>query len=57
MTAGDLKWLADRWSTEYAGKRLPLDVLGHSGLLNREILKMRLELFAGQAQDREVATS
>ena len=55
MTAADLKWLADKWSTEYPGKRLPLDVLAHSGLLNREILKMRLELFAGQAQDREVA--
>jgi hypothetical protein len=55
MTAADLKWLADKWSTEYPGKRLPLDVLAHSGLLNREILKMRLELFAGQAQEREVA--
>jgi len=55
MTAADLKWLADKWSTEYPGKRLPLDVLAHSGFLNREILKMRLELFAGQAQEREVA--
>jgi len=55
MTAADLKWLADKWSTEYPGKRLPLDALAHSGLLNREILKMRLQLFAGQAQDREVA--
>ena len=56
MTAADLQWLAGKWSTEHPGKRLPLDVLAHSGLLNREILKMRLELFAGQAQDREVAT-
>jgi len=55
MTAADLKWLADKWSTEYPGKRLPLDVLAHSGLLNSEILKLRLELFAGQAQGKEVA--
>jgi len=56
MTAADLQWLADKWNTEYPGKRLPLDVLAHSGLLNRDILKMRLELFAGQAHDREVTT-
>jgi hypothetical protein len=55
MTAADLKWLADKWSREYPGKRLPLDVLAHSGLLNTEILKLRLELFAGKAQDREAA--
>jgi hypothetical protein len=55
MTAADLKWLADKWNKEYPDKRLPLDVLAHSGLLNSEILQLRLELFAGQAQDREVA--
>jgi len=52
MTAADLKWLADKWSREYPGERLPLDVLAHSGLLNTEILKLRLELFASQAQDK-----
>jgi len=56
MTAVDLKWLADKWSKEYPGKRLPLDVLAHTGLLNTEILELGLELFAGQAEDREVAT-
>jgi len=53
MAAADLKWLADRWSKDYPGKRLPLDVLAHSGFLNVEILELRLKLFAGQAQDKE----
>ena len=55
MTAADLKWLAGKWDKEYPDKRLPLDVLAHTGLLNGGILEMGLELFASQAQDREVA--
>ncbi len=53
MTAKDLKWLADRWNKEFPDKRLPLDVLAHSGELNGEILELRLKLFAGQALGRE----
>ena len=53
MTAADLKWLADKWGKDYSGKRLPLDVLAHSGFLNVEVLELRLKLFAGQAQDKE----
>lgn len=55
MTAADLKWLADKWSKDYPGKRLPLDVLAHSGFLNIEALELRLKLFAGQAEDKGVA--
>jgi hypothetical protein len=55
MTATDLKWLADKWNKEYPGKRLPLDALAHTGLLNAGILELTLKLFSGQAQDREVA--
>jgi hypothetical protein len=55
MTAADLKWLADKWSKEYPDKRLPLDVLAHTGLLNAGILELGLKLFADQAEDREVA--
>lgn len=43
MTAADLKWLAERWSKEYPEKRLPLDVLAHSGFLNVGILELRLK--------------
>jgi hypothetical protein len=53
MTATDLKRLADRWAKDYPAKRLPLDVLAHSGFLNGEVLGLRLKLFAGQAQDKE----
>lgn len=53
MTAADLKWLADRWVKDYPSKRLPLDVLAHSGFLNTEVLGLRLKLFAGQAQAKE----
>jgi len=56
MTAADLKWLADRWSKDYPNKRLPLDVLAHSGFLNTEVLELRLKLFAGQAQAKEGVT-
>jgi hypothetical protein len=49
MTAADLKWLAEKWSNEYSGKILPLDVLAHSGFLNTEVLELRLKLFGGQA--------
>jgi len=49
MTAADLKWLADKWSNEYSGKVLPLDVLAHSGFLNTEVLELMLKLFGGQA--------
>jgi len=55
MTAADLKWLADKWNKEYPDKRLPLDVLAHTGLLKGGILELGLELFAGRAEDREVA--
>jgi hypothetical protein len=55
MTAADLKWLADKWNEEYPDKRLPLDVLAHTGLLNAGTLEERLKLFAGRAEDREVA--
>jgi len=55
MTAADLKWLADKWNREYPDKRLPLDVLAHTGLLNAGILELRLKLFAGRAEDKEVA--
>ena len=55
MTAADLKWLADKWNKEYPDKRLPLDVLAHTGLLNAGILELGLKLFAGRAEDREVA--
>jgi len=56
MTAADLKWLADKWAKDYPNKRLPLDVLAHSGLLNPEVLELRLKLFAGQAQQKEGVT-
>jgi hypothetical protein len=49
MTAADLKWLAEKWSKEYSGKVLPLDVLAHSGFLNTEVLELMLKLFGGQA--------
>jgi hypothetical protein len=49
MTAADLKWLADKWSKEYSGRVLPLDVLAHSGFLNTDVLELRLKLFGGQA--------
>ena len=49
MTAAELKWLADKWSKDYSGRVLPLDVLAHSGFLNTEVLELRLKLFAGQA--------
>lgn len=52
MTAADLKWLAEKWSKEYPEKRLPLDILAHTGLLTVEILELRLKLFANQAQNR-----
>jgi hypothetical protein len=55
MTAADLKWLANKWDKEHPDKRLPLDVLAHTGILNTGILELRLELFAGRAEDREVA--
>jgi hypothetical protein len=55
MTATDLSWLADKWNKEYPDKRLPLDVLAHTGLLNREVLELGLKLLAGRAEDREVA--
>jgi hypothetical protein len=55
MTAADLMWLADKWNKESPDKRLPLDVLAHTGLLNAGILEERLKLFAGRAEDREVA--
>lgn len=55
MTAADLKGLADKWNKEYPDKRLPLDVLAHTGLLNAGILELGLKLFAGRAEDREVA--
>ena len=48
-----LKRLADRWVKEYPAKRLPLDVLAHSGFLDGEVLGLRLKLFAGQAQEKE----
>jgi len=53
MTASELKWLADKWSKEYPGKRLPLEVLADSGFLDTEKLEMRLKLFRGQAVDKE----
>jgi hypothetical protein len=51
LTASDLRWLCDRWIKEHPGKRLPLDVLAHSGLIDRAVLDLRLKLFAGQAQE------
>lgn len=52
MAAADLKWLADKWGKDYPDKRLPLDVLAHSGFLNTEVLELRLKLFAAQAQEK-----
>ena len=48
MTAAHLKWLAEKWSKEYSGRVLPLDVLAHSGFLNTEVLELMLKLFGGQ---------
>jgi hypothetical protein len=53
LTASDLKWLAERWQKEYPDKRLPLDVLAHSGRLDRETLEFRLKAFASKAEDKE----
>ncbi len=38
LRAADLKWLAEKWNKEYPDKRLPLDVLAHSGLIDTTIL-------------------
>jgi len=53
LTAADLKWLAERWVRDYPAKRLPLDVLAHSGRLDRETLEFRLKAFAAKAEDKE----
>ncbi len=55
MTATDLKWLAEMWQRDYPSRKLPLDVLAHTGLLNRPEIEFRLAAFAQQAQDRESA--
>lgn len=52
MTAGDLKWLAENWNKDYPDKKLPLDVLAHTGLLDRETLEIRLKAFAAKAEPR-----
>ncbi|MEX2235949.1 MAG: hypothetical protein WEB00_00235 [Dehalococcoidia bacterium] len=54
MSAADLKWLAEKWTRDYPGKILPLDVLAHSGFLNREVLEFRLKAFANKAEEKEV---
>ncbi|HEY8768505.1 MAG TPA: hypothetical protein VIP09_14795 [Dehalococcoidia bacterium] len=51
LSADDLKWLSEKWSKEHPGKRLPLDVLGSSGLLSRDVLEFRLKTFAHLAED------
>jgi len=53
LTAADLKWLAERWESVYPGKRMPLDVLAHTGRLDKETLEFRLKAFAAQAEDKE----
>jgi hypothetical protein len=53
LSAGDLKWLAERWEREYPGKRLPLDVLAYTGILDRDTIEFRLKTFANQAEDKE----
>jgi hypothetical protein len=53
LTAEDLKWLAETWARGYPGKKLPLDVLAHSGRLDKETLEFRLKAFAGRAEDKE----
>jgi hypothetical protein len=50
LTAEDLKWLCERWRKESPDKRLPLEVLAHTGVLDRNVLDMRLKLFAPHAQ-------
>jgi Restriction Enzyme Adenine Methylase Associated len=57
MAAGDLKWLAEKWNSDYPTRRLPLDVLGHTGVMTREVLEFRLKTFVAQAAEREVPTS
>jgi hypothetical protein len=52
MTAADLKWLAEKWNKDYPDKKLPLDVLAHTGLLDRETLEVRLKAFAAKAEPR-----
>jgi hypothetical protein len=53
LRADDLKWLCEKWDKESPDKRLPVDVLAHTGSIDREVLELRLRLFASQAEKRE----
>jgi hypothetical protein len=53
LRAEDLKWLAEKWKRENGDKRLPLDVLAHSGFLSRDVLEFRLKTFATKAESKD----
>ena len=52
LQAGDLKWLCEKWDRENPDKKLPMDVLAHTGVIDRDVLELRLKLFGAQAEGR-----
>ena len=45
ITASNLKWLAEEWSSKNSGKPLNLEVFNDTGILSKEELKERLKVF------------
>jgi hypothetical protein len=52
LSAANLKALPETWNRDYPSKRLPLDVLAHTGQLDKDTLLARVKLFANRAEER-----